>query len=123
MRFSSSALLTVLAAASTSIAQRAMIGFPTNGTEVQAGSDLLVMVARPVSSFQPKYTRQLNNPSSRTSNPAPKKSVSSSVSPAAQTTPILNAPNRLSEPLSSIMARTTLNLVEHGSCHRTKTSR
>ncbi|KAL0057197.1 hypothetical protein AAF712_016171, partial [Marasmius tenuissimus] len=46
MKFSGSAL-TFLAAASTAVAQRAMIGFPTNGTDVQAGSDLLVMVARP----------------------------------------------------------------------------
>ncbi|KAK1223065.1 hypothetical protein PQX77_014064 [Marasmius sp. AFHP31] len=47
MKFSGSGLLAVLSAASTAVAQRAMIGFPTNGTDVQAGSDLLVMVARP----------------------------------------------------------------------------
>ena len=47
MKFSSAAL-TVLAAAASVTAQRAMIAFPTNGTDVQAGSDLLVMVARPV---------------------------------------------------------------------------
>ncbi|KAL0059722.1 hypothetical protein AAF712_013518 [Marasmius tenuissimus] len=52
MKFSTSALA-VLVAASTAVAQRAMVGFPTNGTDVQAGSDLLVMVARPVSPFSP----------------------------------------------------------------------
>ena len=48
MKFSISTFSGVIAAAASVTAQRATIAYPTNGTDIQAGSDLLVMVARPV---------------------------------------------------------------------------